>query len=306
VLLAGPSPGGRGKVTLWVYGNIITGGQLDGVISQLSAHTNSFDSISYQCYGVGDDGSFQANHPYGVPANAAEQFRARLGVETWPVISAGTSYDPFAKLFSDPALQESFIQTAINEAHAHGITGCTSCDFYFCSKYLNQILMIFFFFFSDNVDWEVNGQWANDPWCHDTITFLTTFANRLHQASIGISIDLPSGSSVCSPDSTRLLAQLPADRLITMGTYSATSPTVADFNRYLVDGLAAFGSRFAVGLDAVDAPFLSQQDVQKEFQLASSSGLQEICVWFYSGTDSIKEPWWTFMAAFRTGSVSKR
>jgi hypothetical protein len=56
-----PSPGGARSVTLWVYGNIITGAtQLDGVIAQLQPHAASFSSIAYQCYGVGDDGSFQA------------------------------------------------------------------------------------------------------------------------------------------------------------------------------------------------------------------------------------------------------
>ena len=114
-------------------------------------------------------------------------------------------------------------QAAIAEAHAHGFTGY-------------------------NLDWEVDRQWADDPMCHDTIVFLTKFANALHGASprIGLSIDIPAGSSMCSPDSTRLFAALPADRVITMGSYSATSPTVADFHRYMVDGLAAFGNRFGM------------------------------------------------------------
>ena len=61
-----PSPGGARSVTLWVYGNIIAGaGQLDGVIAQLQPHAASFSSIAYQCYGVGDDGSFQARWQHG-------------------------------------------------------------------------------------------------------------------------------------------------------------------------------------------------------------------------------------------------
>lgn len=47
-----------------------------------------------------------------------------------------------------------------------------------------------------------------------------------------LSVDIPGGSSVCSPDSTRLLVALPAT-LVSMATYSATSPTLADFERFL-------------------------------------------------------------------------
>jgi hypothetical protein len=62
-----------------------------------------------------------------------------------------------------------------------------------------------------------------------------------------MSVDIPGGSSVCSPDSTRLLAALPA-KLVSMATYSATAPTLADYERYLNDGVAAFGARFVIGL----------------------------------------------------------
>jgi hypothetical protein len=110
---------------LWIYGNAIAGGQVDSIASQLQQHVSSFSSISYQAYGVGDDGSFASNHPGGVQANAAETFRAHLGatIGIWPMISSTDSYAPFNKLFSNAQLQENFIQAAIAEAHAHGFSG---------------------------------------------------------------------------------------------------------------------------------------------------------------------------------------
>ena len=39
-----------------------------------------------------------------------------------------------------------------------------------------------------NVDWEVPGQWASDPECHDTLAFLTAFGSRLAAASPPIGV----------------------------------------------------------------------------------------------------------------------
>ena len=63
---------------------------------------------------------------------------------------------------------------------------------------------------------------------------------------------------------------------------------------------------FVQGLDAVDAPFLSADDVAKEFQMAAAAGVQELDIWFYQGPGVIKEPWWSLMAAFRAGSTTFR
>jgi hypothetical protein len=142
--------------------------------------------------------------------------------------------------------------------------------------------------------------------CHDTIVFLINFTTRLHAASprIGVSVEIPGGASMCSDASTRLMASSPFDRIITMGTYSwCGSPTVARFNDFVVSGMAGFGQRFGVGMDAVDAPVLPAQSYAKEFSIAAAAGVPEIAIWFYTGPtgNTIAEPWWSMMAAFKSG-----
>ncbi len=83
-----------------------------------------------------------------------------------------------------------------------------------------------------------------------------------------------------------------------MGTYS---PDLNTFHNFLADGVARLGGRFAVGLDAVDAP-LSSEDVQKRFQMTASAGVTEVDIWaYYHG--SIKEPWWSLMKNFKGGAL---
>ncbi len=50
-----------------------------------------------------------------------------------------------------------------------------------------------------------------------------------------------------------------------MGTYS---PDLNTFHNFLADGVARLGGRFAVGLDAVDAP-LSTEDVTRRFEMTA-------------------------------------
>ncbi len=58
-----------------------------------------------------------------------------------------------------------------------------------------------------NVDWEVPGQWASDPECHDTLAFLTAFGARLAAASPPIGVRM-------IVNSRHFFALLPSTRFI--------------------------------------------------------------------------------------------
>ncbi len=70
-----------------------------------------------------------------------------------------------------------------------------------------------------NVDWEVPGQWASDPECHDTLAFLTAFGARLAAASPPIGVRMIIN--------TQCFVLLPSTRF----NFTSLQPSLTNFIR---------------------------------------------------------------------------
>lgn len=266
------------KVMIWVA-NPFNQTKLDAMIANLKVHRKSFTGIAYQFFAVCGDGSNDAGgskdcsnadavgephlapgHPVGPPADLGAQLKNALGadVELWPVISYGNpgNASVLNRLMTSKANAAKFAEDAIKIAHAQGLTGY-------------------------NIDLEADG---SIPWQGNVEPFLTTFVNALHAATpaIGVSYDCgnvpPAGPSVAS-----------MDRWISMSTYTSS---LSSFKSGLVQGLAASGSVFGVGLcpscDVLDA---SQVDARFDAIATIGKGaFQEVDVWAYG---EWPDYWWS-------------
>lgn len=272
--LEGASPK---KVMIWVA-NPFNQTKLDAMIANLKVHRKSFTGIAYQFFavcGAGSDDVGGSNdcskedatgephlapgHPIHVPADLGQQLKKALGpsVELWPVISYGNpgNASVLDRMLTNPTLAAKFAEDAIKIGHAQGLTGY-------------------------NIDFEASG---SIPWASHVETFLDGFARALHSATppIGVTYDCgntpPAGPSIA-----------PLDRWISMSTYTSSLPS---FQSGLVQGLAASGEKFGVGL-CPSCDKLNPAGVEARFDAISRIGkgkFRELDIWAYGDWPDY---WW--------------
>lgn len=228
-------------------------------LQQIKDHRPHFSGVSFEKYNLGANCTLIINNLTDVGKDLQ-----KIGVETYPMISS-YPYPPefldwMRQLFKTP---DTFISTLIDQLNQNQYTGV-------------------------NIDFEptVDGT-AQDA--ADYIVFLNKLADRLHQNSKRLTVDIANWNPVWDWSG---LGKSKVDTVMLMSTYTGTDST---FRTMFERGVREIGvAKLGVGLESDLKNPLTKDQLTFRFNLIQSANIQEIDIWRMG----IPDIWWPFIEKF--------
>lgn len=243
----------------------ITGENVSADVQSIGIHRNDLTGVSYEHYLLGSQGYFG---PILAVSNVTGEIRS-FGLQTYPMIISTNLVD-IEYLIGHPS---GFISKAVSEARAAGYTGY-------------------------NIDFEP-AQTANSSVAAAYASFLTSFANALHEQGKKLTVDIATWNPFWN---FAELANTTVNTLYDMGTYASPSFNFAAALGYANATIPH--SKLGVGLITVDVnngAILQNYSVSARFIALEADGVDKIAVWDMP----LASYWWPYLHRFlETGSVS--